>query len=101
MAAPMSITVIVELNLKADKLDEFELMCQGLLPQTRRRPGNLGVQVKQDQDDPARIIMIETWRTRADYEGYNAWRQDRGDFTVLAGMVTDTPTRRFLDHVPV
>ena len=97
----MSVTVLVELDVSADRLDDVTPLFETLLGGTRARQGNEGVTVHVDQDTPTRIVLIERWATREHYTAYNDWQAGRGDLTTLAQLLTEPPQRRFLDHLPL
>ena len=52
----MTITVLVELNIKADQIENVRPLFASLLHETRGREGNLGVTVHQDADDLLTVI---------------------------------------------
>ena len=50
----------------------------------------------QDQEDPAKIIVVEVWETKEQYDKYLEWRTERGDMEVL-GTMLENPSWRFCD----
>ena len=92
----MSTKVIVELEIKSEKMEEVHPLFSSLLQETRSRDGNEGVTVHLDQDVPTSIILIEQWASRLQYEEYNQWRAERGDLAKLAELLQKSPQRRFL-----
>ena len=97
----MSTKVIVELEIKSEKMEEVHPLFSSLLQETRSRDGNEGVTVHLDQDVPTSIILIEQWASRLQYEEYNQWRTERGDLAKLAELLQKPPQRRFFDFVGV
>jgi len=97
----MAVTVLVELHIKADQIDNVRSLFASLLHETRGRDGNLGVTVHQDVDDLLTVILIEKWNQRKSYEIYNRWRMERGDLATLTALLERPPTRRFLGHIGV
>ena len=50
----------------------------------------------QDMDDPAKMMIVEQWDSREQYEKYLAWRTERGDVEVLESL-WESPTWRYFD----
>ena len=97
----MSITVIIELRIKPDKLKAVRPLFATLLGETRMRDGNEGVTVQQEVDCPTSIILLEKWQNKNLYETYTHWRAQKGDFERLSELLERPLNRRFLEHVPV
>jgi heme oxygenase (mycobilin-producing) len=85
---------ILDLQLKADSLENAPQIIRETLTATRAFPGCLGVTVLTDSDDPAHFVLYETWESIEDDRAYRAWRatpegaSDLG--TILAGRPTTT-----------
>jgi len=97
----MSIKVIVELKLKKGMLDNAMVSFSNLLPSTRARSGNEGVSLYNDLDNKSKVILIEQWSTRKDYESYSEWRTERGDISKLSELLLEAPTKRFFSYLSV
>jgi quinol monooxygenase YgiN len=54
----MSIKVIVELQVREDRLSDIEPRFASLLQGTRSRDDNEGVTVHVDQDSPSTIVLL-------------------------------------------
>lgn len=67
------------------------------LPQTRAHPGCRDVVACTDPARPDHVVLVERWASRADYDGYLAWRQGRGDFARLEQLLAGPPDIRLLD----
>jgi quinol monooxygenase YgiN len=65
---------ILELQLKADSLDNAHKVLHETLAATRAFPGCLGVTVLVDSDDPAHVAIYETWESIERDQAYRAWR---------------------------
>lgn len=63
------------------------------LPETRRYTGNISVKTYLDKDNPNLVIITEEWESRAQFDAYNTWRTDRGDYaSILAFELDGAPT---------
>lgn len=70
----MATIAILELQLKADSLDNAHKVLHETLAATRAFPGCLGVTVLVDSDDPAHVAIYETWESIERDQAYRAWR---------------------------
>jgi len=93
----MACQVLLEVGIKDGCHDELKQRFVELLPDTRSFEGCIYIYLTQDQDDPAKIIIIELWESRGHYERYLAWRTERGDMEALGDMM-ENPSWRFLDN---
>ena len=79
--------VCVSVHVKGDSVESFIQATLANARQTRREPGNLRFDVLQAEDDPARFMLYEAYKTKDDFtahqqtEHYLRWRQ-----TVADGM---------------
>lgn len=95
----MAITVLLELNLKADQVDATKQIFKEILPDTRAYDGCKGVEVIDNQDDRANLVLVERWESRAKYDKYFAWRQESGLIERLGGVLAGPPSIRYFDPV--
>jgi heme oxygenase (mycobilin-producing) len=65
---------ILDLQLKADSLETAHAVIHATLTGTRAFPGCLGATVLIDSDDPAHVIIYETWESIERDRAYRAWR---------------------------
>jgi heme oxygenase (mycobilin-producing) len=65
---------ILDLHLKADSLETADKVIHATLAGTRAFPGCLGVTVLIDSDDPAHVVVYETWESIERDRAYRAWR---------------------------
>ena len=72
--AAVAITAILDLQLKADSLATAHQVLHATLTGTRAFPGCLGVTVLIDSDDPAHVVVYETWESIERDRAYRAWR---------------------------
>jgi heme oxygenase (mycobilin-producing) len=70
----VAITVTLDLQLKADKLDTAFEVIHETLTGTRAFPGCLYVSVLVDSADPAHVVLLETWESVEADDAYRKWR---------------------------
>jgi quinol monooxygenase YgiN len=75
----MSITVVLDMTIKAEKLDQFLEHFNQNLPGSRDFDGCEYVNVYQAADNPNRIVCIEGWSSPDRFAAYGAWRREAGD----------------------
>jgi len=93
----MSCIVILEVTAKADKAEELLSTFAAILGDTRSYEGCQEVEVAVNQDEKANLVLIERWESRAHYEKYLAWRQERGDLDALGALLAGPPSIRYFD----
>lgn len=59
----MKFAAVLELELNAETLDQARIVLHRALEETRAFDGNLGVEVLVDHEDPARWLILESWRS--------------------------------------
>ncbi len=97
----MTTQVILEFRAKSDCIEKVRAWLKNVLPDTRSFAGCVTLHVTQNQDDPAAIMIVEQWDTRANYEAYLAWRTERGDMDAFGAMMDGPPSIRFFDYFRV
>ena len=95
----MSVSVIVEGTVK--EMDAFEALLLKELPATRSYEGREGLTVHRNMDEPANVVLIERWETRAHYDKYLAWRDETGVLGQLGALLEGPPSIRFYANVGV
>lgn len=81
----MAVTAILDLQLKADSLDSALKVINETLTATRAFPGCLSVSVLVDSDDPAHVILLESWESIEHDRAYRKWRAS-GDAAASSGL---------------
>ena len=92
----MACQVLVEFRIKDGCEEKLKQTIKQFLPDTRDFPGCLTLHMVRDKEDPTKIIIVEMWESKDDYDKYLAWRTDRGDVDLLSDFWED-PTWRFFD----
>ena len=93
----MAVTVLLELQVKEDQINTMLETMKAILPDTRAYDGCLGVDVVQNQDEPANIILIEKWESKPHYEKYLAWRTETGFIEKMGAVLSAPPSIRYFD----
>jgi quinol monooxygenase YgiN len=87
----VAITAILELQLKADSLETADEVIRATLTDTRAFPGCLGVTVLVDSDDPAHVVLYETWESIEHDRAYRAWRATPEGASDLGSIMAAAP----------
>jgi quinol monooxygenase YgiN len=95
----MPVTVILELHIKPEAVDDVIAGLAADLPDTRAYQGNLSVEVGRDQADPGHITLVERWQKRADQETYIAWRTSTGSMERTIAASSAPPTITYYDEL--
>jgi quinol monooxygenase YgiN len=95
----MPVTVILELRIKPEAVDDVLTGLAGDLPDTRAYKGNVSVDVVRDQADPCHVTLIERWEERADQEAYIAWRTSTGLMEQTIAVSSAPPTITYYDEL--
>ena len=88
----MTITALLELQLQTTALAEAPALLREVLADTRAFDGCLGVEVIVDSADPAHMIVVETWASRAQDDAYRAWRLTDAGQSALGTLLAAPPT---------
>ncbi len=70
----MATIAILDLQLKADSLETAHKVIHATLTDTRAFLGCLDVTVLIDSNDPAHVVVYETWESIDRDRAYRAWR---------------------------
>lgn len=74
----MPVIALLDLQLKADSLETGMEVIHETLTGTRAFAGCLGVSVLVDSEDPAHVVLSETWESVEHDRAYREWRADAG-----------------------
>jgi quinol monooxygenase YgiN len=87
----VAITAILDLRLKADSLENAHKVLHATLTDTRAFSGCLGVTVLVDSDDPAHVVVYETWESVEHDRAYRAWRASPQGTSELGSILAAAP----------
>jgi heme oxygenase (mycobilin-producing) len=87
----VAIIAVLDLQLKADSLENANDVLHATLTGTRAFPGCLGVTVLVDNDDPAHVLLYETWESIEHDRAYRAWRASPEGASDLGSILAAAP----------
>jgi heme oxygenase (mycobilin-producing) len=87
----VAIIAVLDLQLKADSLESANDVLHATLTGTRAFPGCLGVTVLVDNDDPAHVLLYETWESIEHDRAYRAWRASPEGASDLGSILAAAP----------
>jgi quinol monooxygenase YgiN len=82
------VKITFEMNLKPEVADEMCARLVDMLPETREFPGCRSVNAYRSDEDPNRIMLIEEWDSKEDYDKYLAWRNRDGMMDAMKDIMT-------------
>ncbi|MEU2349570.1 antibiotic biosynthesis monooxygenase family protein [Modestobacter sp. NPDC049651] len=88
----MAITALLELDLDPEQLDDALGVLRETLVATRAFPGCLGLEVLQDTDDPAHVVVVEQWESLERDDAYRAWRATPEGASPLGTVLAGPPS---------
>jgi heme oxygenase (mycobilin-producing) len=89
--AAVAITAVLDLQLKAEALDAADAIIHDTLVATRAFPGCFHVAVLVDTDDPAHVVLFETWESVEHDRAYRAWRATPEGASQLGSILAAAP----------
>jgi len=87
----VAITAILDLQLKADSLETAHDVLRATLTDTRAFPGCQWIAVLVDTDDPAHVVVYETWESIEHDRAYRAWRATPEGASELGSILAAAP----------
>jgi heme-degrading monooxygenase HmoA len=64
-------TIVTHVHLKPDAGRDWDAAMRRRLSAARKRPGWIGGQLLRPADNEDKRVIVGTWRTRADWEGWH------------------------------
>jgi heme oxygenase (mycobilin-producing) len=87
----VAITAILDLQLKLESLETAPAVIHATLTDTRAFPGCLGVTVLIDSEDPAHVVLYESWESIEHDRAYRAWRASPEGASGLGSILAAAP----------
>ena len=87
----MAITAILDLQLKPEALETASDIIRETLTATRAFPGCYHVAVLVDSNDPAHVVLYETWESAEHDAAYRAWRASPEGASELGSILAAAP----------
>ena len=94
----MAVTALLDLHLKADRVDDGPAVLDAVLADTRAFEGNEGIQVLVDVDDPAHLTVVEHWASIERDDAYRAWRATPEGASALGEVLAAPPVLTRYGH---
>ncbi len=93
----MTVRVLLEVDAKPGAGDELVAFFRSILTDTRGFDGCRSVDTLRNGDDADNVVLVEVWESRAHYEKYLAWRQEKGTVERLMEIAAAPPNIRYFD----
>lgn len=93
----MAVIVRFELFPRKEKHEEIRSFFKNILQGTRDYVGNQGVFLSKEQENGDKLMLVEYWASKADFEKYLNWRVETGDFGRLGELLSKGPDIQFFD----
>ena len=87
----MAITAILDLQLKPEAVETASEVIHETLTATRAFPGCFHVAVLVDSNDPAHVVLYETWESVEHDSAYRAWRATPEGASRLGSILAAAP----------
>ena len=87
----MTITALLELDLKPEALADAPRVLAETLEATRAFAGNEGLEVLYDVADPTHVVVVETWASLEHDDAYRAWRATPEGASQLGSLLAAPP----------
>ena len=96
----MAITSLLDLTFAPGAVAGARQVLHEVLAATRAFPGCRGVEVLVDLDDPAHVVLHETWESVDADAAYRAWRATPEGASGLEDLLTRPPALTRLAAAP-
>ena len=93
----MTVTSLLELTIKPERLADAERIIDETLVATRGFAGNLGCTVAVDTENPAHYVVVERWESLEADDAYRAFRSTPEGANQLGEVVSGTVLTRYTD----
>ena len=93
----MTVSVLLEGELKDGLVDEFVEICRGAYLVTRAYDGCQGINLTLNVENKNNFVMTEVWDTKEHYEIYLAFRTDEGTVAAIQSMCQNDVSIRIFD----
>ena len=87
----MAITAMLDLQLKPEAVETASEIIHETLAATRAFPGCFHVAVLVDSNDPAHVVLYETWESVEHDSAYRAWRATPEGASRLGSILAAAP----------
>lgn len=92
----MSVTVLLEADVKQGKKQDLLNFLTAALPDTRQFAGFIDISI-QSELQSNKVIFYSQWQQVSNYQNYLAWRTEKGDLNILSQMLNSPPNIRYFE----
>jgi quinol monooxygenase YgiN len=75
-------------NFRPEAVEPFCAALPDMLKETSKRPGFRSIRIVRRPEEPNQVLFIEHWDNAEAYQGYVAWRTERGEMDGLDAVLT-------------
>ena len=96
----MTVTVLLDCACNDGKAEDLVAVGKsdgGFAAVTSTHKGFQSIYCSIDQADPNRVVIIEQWDSKEDYDTYLGWRMDNGFGELMAPILAEEIKFTFLD----
>ena len=93
----MALITQFELIAKEANGEALSAFLSEILPGTLSYEGCEGADFGVSEDNASSVLLIEKWRSKADFEAYLNWRIDRGDFAKMQSLLALDPKVQYFN----
>ena len=97
----MSIMLIIEAKVKPEKIADIKPFFAEILPDTRNFEGCEQINICFGEQDPHKMVFVEKWKAKENYEKYHHWRAETGTLQKLREFLDGPVRRTFLEVADV
>ena len=97
----MTVSVLFEGTLKADKQLEFTELCREAYKVTRAYNGCQSINLTYNTENEYNWVLTETWDSKEHYEKYVAFRVEDGTVDAISALCEKSPTIRIYNLIVV
>jgi quinol monooxygenase YgiN len=95
----MSTHVVTEFHARPGRGGDVEKLLLEILNESLERQGCEAIRILRDQDNADHVAGLTQWTERCNYEGYLAWRTERGFTDTFEAMLTERLVIHYYDEV--
>lgn len=92
----MSVTVILEAQVKQENKVKLLQLLRSYLPETYEFKGFTDITIYSEENTEV-VLFISKWQSFSDYQLYLQWRTDTGVMAILGALLTSPPRIRQLE----
>ncbi len=95
----MSVTVLLEAQVKPESVNALKSLFKEILPDTRAYDGCRGITVYSNQDNSSNLVLVQHWDSPEHHQKYLAWRTETGVMDRIGAMLSGAPSIRYFEKV--